>query len=261
LCEGPTFILLDNLNRTLDSGALASALTSRTWKDRVLGVSKTVSVPNTAVWLASGNNTRISRELIRRTIWSRLDARVDAPWERTGFRHPNIATWTKANRGRLVGAVLTLCQAWRAAGCPAGSETLGMFESWAEVMGGILQVAGVPGLMGNAQEFRASHADKVSEWRAFTTTWWQKHGAAEVGVDQLYDLAHSEKLLDSVLGDKGERSQRTKLGQALSKAADRVYGDLRLERAEADHRGRQQYRLRRIATASPVGEEEQEWSA
>jgi hypothetical protein len=90
LAEGPTFILLDNLSRVLDSASLASALTCRVWKDRVLGVSKTAVLPNVAVWLASGNNSRLSRELIRRTILTRLDAKTDVPWERTGFRHPNL---------------------------------------------------------------------------------------------------------------------------------------------------------------------------
>jgi hypothetical protein len=136
-----------------------------------------------------------------------------------------------------------------------------MFESWAEVVGGILQVAGVPGLLANARDFRAGHADKVSEWRAFTASWWQEHGEADVGVERLFALALREKLLDSVLGDKGERSQRTRLGQALSKAVDRVYGELRVERGEADHCGRQQYRLRRVAAPQAAGGEEREWSA
>src|SRR5262249_32643245 len=156
LAEGATFILLDNLSRTLDSGALASALTTRTWKDRILGVSKMAALPNTAVWLASGNNTVLSRELIRRTLWCRLDARVDVPSEREGFRHPHLVRWAKQHRGELVWGALTLCQAWVAAGRPAGEQTLGMFESWAEVLGGILQVAGVPGLLANAREFRAA---------------------------------------------------------------------------------------------------------
>src|SRR5262249_3942380 len=72
LAEGPVIVLLDNLSRVLDCGALASALTSRVWKDRILGVSKTARVPNTCIWMASGNNTRLSRELIRRTLWCRI---------------------------------------------------------------------------------------------------------------------------------------------------------------------------------------------
>jgi hypothetical protein len=246
LAEGPTFILLDNLKRTLDSGAVASVLTSTVWKDRILGYSKTARLPNIAVWLASGNNTRLSRELIRRTLLSRVDARVDAPWERTEFRHPNLIAWTKENRGRLIGAVLTLCQAWVAAGRPAGKQTLGMFESWAQVIGGILDVAGVPGLLANAREFRATRVDQVSEWRAFIEAWWHQYGINPVGVAGLFALATDQKLLDSVLGDKGERSQRTKLGFALAAAVDRVFGDYRVEQGGEDHSKRQQYRLRAV---------------
>src|SRR6516164_6851097 len=97
--------------------------------------------------MASGNNTRFSRELIRRTVFCRLDAKVDAPWERTGYRHPNLLKWAKENRGQLVWAALTLARAWIAAGRPAGTEVLGMFEAWTDVIGGILGVAGVPGLL------------------------------------------------------------------------------------------------------------------
>jgi hypothetical protein len=255
LAEAPTFILLDNLNRVLDAGALASALTTRVWRDRLLGISKTAILPNTSIWLASGNNTQMSREMIRRTVWCRLDAKVDAPWERQGFRHPNLINWAKSQRGPLVGAALTLVQAWIAAGQPRGTQMLGMFESWAETVGGILGVAGVNGLLSNPREFRAKHADKVSEWRAFVTCWWQEYGEQSVGVEELFRLVTQQALLDSVLGDRGEKSQRTRLGLALGKASDRVFGEYCLDRAGEDHKGRQQYRLRPLQAEQPHGRE------
>ena len=52
-----------------------------------------------------------------------------------------------------------------------------------------------------------------------------------------------QKLLDTVLGDKGERSQRTRLGKAMGKVADRVFGNRRVERAGTDHSDRQMYQL------------------
>jgi hypothetical protein len=56
-----------------------------------------------------------------------------------------------------------------------------------------------------------------------------------------------------------ERSQRTRMGKAMSKAADRVYGDYRIERGQEDYKGRQQYRLRLLsAQAGPRQEEEQQ---
>jgi hypothetical protein len=42
-----------------------------------------------------------------------------------------------------------------------------MFESWVETIGGILDVAGVTGLLANAGEFRPNRADQVAEWRTF----------------------------------------------------------------------------------------------
>lgn len=254
LIEGPTIILLDNLNRLLDSGALASVLTARVWKDRVLGVSKTVRLPNLALWLASGNNTRLSRELIRRTVWCRLDSRTDAPWERTGFRHKNLFTWVKAHRGDLVWAALVLCQAWLAEGRPSGTQTLGMFESWAETMGGILQVVGVPGLLANATTFRKQSADSAGEWLAFVSAWWERFREQPVGVKELFQLAIEEKLLDAVLGEKGEASQRIRLGKALGKTRDRVIGEYRILGDEEDHSCRQTYRLQHSASPSAVTE-------
>jgi hypothetical protein len=113
LTEAPPYILLDNLNRVLDSAALASLLTTRLWRDRRLGSNtRTVILPNTAVWLASGNNLRLSRELMRRAVWCRLDANVDCPWRRTGFRHPHLLRWAQDHRRDLVWASLVLCRAW-----------------------------------------------------------------------------------------------------------------------------------------------------
>jgi hypothetical protein len=39
--------------------------------------------------------------------------------------------------------------AWMAAGRPRGPQTLGSFESWAAIIGGVLDVAGVRGFLEN----------------------------------------------------------------------------------------------------------------
>ena len=243
MAEGSTFVLLDNLSRVLDSAALASVITLTVWTDRLLGFTKIATFPVNIIWLATGNNCKLSREMVRRTVWCRLDSKLESPWEGRAFRHPALVQWTKANRNELVHAALTLCQAWIAAGRPRGKASLGMFESWAETMGGILDVAGVKGFLENAKEFRATATDLVHEWRSFLMAWWGRHGNAEVGVIQLYELANEESLLDRVLGDKNETSQRIKLGIALGKMRDRVISGFRIETADEDRSGRQHYRL------------------
>jgi hypothetical protein len=243
MAEGKMFVLLDNLSRILDSAPLASVITQRTWSDRLLGVSKLGSFPVNTIWLATGNNSKLSREMIRRTIWCRLDAKMESPWEGRKFRHKNIAQWAKRHRGELLGAALTLCQAWIAAGRPAGSKSLGMFESWAETIGGIMEVAGVSGFMENAQVFRANATDQADEWRSFMMAWWERFGCESVGVAQLYELAIEKSLLDRTLGDKSPQSQRIRLGFALGKMTDRVVSGFRVEKVAANHSGCQQFRL------------------
>jgi hypothetical protein len=128
-----------------------------------------------------------------------------------------------------------------------------MFEGWAQTMGGILQVVGVPGLLANAKKFRQEAADRAGEWRAFVAAWWVEVGDREVGVKDLYDLVTREKLLDTVLGDKGEGSQRIRLGLALAKARDRVIGEYRIRAGEEDHSHRQVYRLELAAARKQSG--------
>ena len=60
--------------------------------------------------------------------------------------------WVRANRGRLVAACLTLGQAWIAAGRPRGRRSIGSYEAWAQVLGGVLEVAGIEGFLGNLDE-------------------------------------------------------------------------------------------------------------
>src|SRR5262249_52208889 len=154
LRTAPSVLFLDNIKRRLESAALASAITSYpNWEDRILGVSEIARVPVRCVWIMTGNNPGLSSEITRRTVRIRLDARVDRPWLREGFRHADIRGWAVSNRSRLVWAALTLVQAWIAAGRPEGSRTLGMFERWAKVMGGILGVVGIPGFLGNLADF------------------------------------------------------------------------------------------------------------
>ena len=77
-------------------------LTSVRWTDRKLGQSAMASVPNNALWLMTANNPNLHLELTRRCIRLRIDPRVDRPWKRTSFKHPEITTWATENRSALV---------------------------------------------------------------------------------------------------------------------------------------------------------------
>ena len=100
---------------------------------------------------------------------------------------------------------------------------LGMFESWSRVMGGILQVAGVPGFLSNLSDFYESTDTEGEMVRSFLAAWWEQYQDKELGVADLYRLCSGEdgRILD--LGDGTERSQKTRLGKLLGDLRDRHY--------------------------------------
>jgi len=217
-------VLIDNLRRRLDSANLATALTATYWEDRQLGTSDNLRLPVRAVWVATGNNPALSSEITRRTVRIRLDAKRDRPWLRAGFRHPDLGPWVGHERPALVGACLTLGRAWLTAGrpVPAGLTALGSFEEWSRVLGGILEVAGVPGFLGNLAEFYEQTDTEGAAVRGFLRAWWEAHAGVAVKASDLFTIADApDSGLD--LGDKGEQSRKIRLGNRLKELRDRHY--------------------------------------
>jgi len=233
-----TVVLLDNVTRPLNSGALASALTATVWEDRILGKSENLHIPVRCVWVTTANNPTMTTEIARRCIRIRLDAKVDRPWFRDGFRQKKLRGWALTNRGELVGAALTLIQAWVCAGMPA-SETkpLGSYEQWTAIVGGILQHVGVPRFLSNLLEFYEQADIEGTMWRQLVEAWSEKFGQERVGVNDLFDLALELDVFD--FGKGGERSQKTAFGRRLSRQRDRVIGENRIIAAGKSKRASQ----------------------
>lgn len=245
LLGGPAMVLLDNIDRALDSGSLAAALTRDRWADRLLGQSTVVHLPNRAVWVATANNPRMSRELARRCCRIRLDAGVERPWLRDGFRHPDLVAWVRAERSKLVSAALTLVRGWLADGAPSGNQSLGSFSSWARVMGGLLESSGVAGFLHDADE--PVEVDPEEErWASFVAEWWEVHGEAEVGGRVLLALALETGMWVPQSGNGA--SELARFGIALSRRRDRVFGAHRVTIRRDNRRKQNVYAL------APVGQ-------
>jgi len=229
-------------------------LTTRSWTDRILGRTEMVTVPNKAMWMLTGNNPKLSRDIARRSIRSRIDPKVDRAWLRTSFKHDPLEGWAKSHRNELVRAALVLVQAWIAAGRPLSRARLGSFQAWAGVVGGVLGVAGVDGFLGNLDALYA-HADTDdAAWREFTQAWWDAHGGAEVHVSLLAELCEKHDLMAQILGDGSTRSQQIRLGRALPGARDRSFGQLQVVVGNTDRKGRTLYALKHLGEPSPPHE-------
>jgi hypothetical protein len=235
----PSIILIDNLRAKLDSSAVAAALTAPFWEDRVLGASEMTRLPIRCLWIATGNNPEFSNEMARRLVRIRLDANVEQPWQRKGFRHPDLMVWIRANRARLVAACLTLCQAWIAAGKPRGRKTIGSYENWAQVIGGVLEVARIPGFLDNLEDMMAASDSEGAGWSNFISAWWDRFGTGSVLTSDLFDVAAFCDPAPPIHGAT-ERAQKIAFGKAISRMRDRVFRigsiHVRVRKAGIEHK-------------------------
>ena len=237
---GHQYAAIGNLKRPLDSGSLAEALTTRMWEDRELGRNRSIRLPIQLIWAYTANNPVLSDELARRTIRIRLDPKTDRPFERTDFSHA-LPAWSDDHRSELVGAALTLWAAWIAAGCPSGSARMGSFEAWAEVMGGVLEVAKIPEFLGNAREFYEAADLEGQQWRVLVTSWWDAYGSDAVTASEVIELVRENDLF-TFKSDR-DRAMRTEFGMMLAKQRDRHYGEFRISDAGANRSRSATYRL------------------
>jgi hypothetical protein len=260
LLSGTSLILLDNVEGTLLAGPLAAALTAGTWSDRILGQSAMVTLPQKVTWMATGNNLSLAGDLARRCFWVRLNAGTAHPWQRTGFRHPDLLAWVSAHRGELVTALLTLSQAWYQAGQPEGvAPPLGGFEAWVRIIGGILHYVGIPAFLDNLHALYSQVDEGDSgQWTAFLSVWLATYGERPLTVaDLTEDLLLAGSALRDVLPDdlaealpardRDTGRFRRKLGHALRQRVERRFGedDLFLARGEERHRKVALWRVRR----------------
>lgn len=242
LMAGNTHLVIDNVNTELDSGSLATAWTQQVWQDRMLGSSNQVSIPIRTIWAITANNVKMSQELARRCLWIRLDANSERPWTRQGFKHDNLVAWVAEHRDNLVNAVAILVNAWLEAGRPLFmARTKGSYEAWARVVGGILQVVGIDGFLGNEDELYQNVVSKDDSLTDFFKHWITKQEKRIAdGFDGVMSAADLFKLasvsddpfanqsgeyldlLGDLLGSGNERSRKTRLGMILGEHRDKV---------------------------------------
>lgn len=173
LRSGASFIFIDNVNRKIDSGELAAALTAGKWRDRIIMSSDVVLIQMNALWVFAGNNLSFSHELMRRNVPIRLDAAVPKPAQdrsRKDFKHYPLQDWLLASRPLLVWSCHVLVQNWINTWERRTRETefgpvidvldpkwgngkLLSFDHYAGVMSGILETAGISGFLGNVEDY------------------------------------------------------------------------------------------------------------
>jgi hypothetical protein len=199
-------VLIDNVaaGAVVGFSSLDAALTATSWGDRILGFSTVATgIPLYITWYLTGNNVVLGADTSRRTLQIRLESPLERPEERTGFRHPRLLDWVRAERPRLAAAAVTILAAYCDAGRPdMGLTPWGSFEGWSDLVRQGIVWAGQSDPAETRVELRNQADRGVAALRRLLTSWEEvdPNGAGVTVADVLAMLAESPGRFDAIRG-------------------------------------------------------------
>lgn len=141
LIEGELIACIDNVEDPFSSPALCAITTQESYKDRMLGETRTQSAPTNTLFLVTGNNLIFVGDISTRVLLCKIDAGIENPEERAAFKIPNLRQHVIENRGKLVMAALTILRAYVVAGKPKQDiKPFGRFEKWDFIRSAIIWI-------------------------------------------------------------------------------------------------------------------------
>jgi hypothetical protein len=183
LIYGSPVLFLDNLNNmAFRSDLLASAITERPARVRILGRSQMVPLNATAFVVLTGNGLSVSEDLARRFIAVDFDPRIEDPEARTFTNDIRIEVTER--RTELLAALLTIWRWGRIAEGLAPGRTLGSFEQWCRWVRDPLLALGCKDPADRVSEAkeRDSRRQVIAE---LYKVWWEKHQNQPIAIRNL----------------------------------------------------------------------------
>jgi hypothetical protein len=185
LIEAQPALFLDNANgATLRSDALASVLTERPARVRLLGQTRMVPLNSTAFVAVTGNGLTVTEDLARRFMSCEVDARCEDPESRP-FR-PGFLEQIEQRRSEYLTAALTIWRWGRQNAALTRGKPLGSFEKWAEWCRDPLVTLGCRDPVDRIEALKANDPRRRRIAELFRT-WWEHHGAAPTKASDLAD--------------------------------------------------------------------------
>jgi hypothetical protein len=184
LIEGSPTLFVDNLNSiAFRSELLASAITERPARVRVLGKSLMVPLCATAFIVLTGNGLTVSEDLARRFLTIELDPGTEDP-EARPFRG-DIRAEVKARRTELLVACLTIWRWGRQADNVEPGRALGSFGQWCSWVRDPLLALGCQDPAERISESKARDGSRQAVAELFIA-WWHHHKSEPVTAKDLH---------------------------------------------------------------------------
>jgi hypothetical protein len=224
LASAPLSIAFDDVN-LLQGHALQRAITARVWVDRLLGSNKNITVPVQCVWSATGNNTTLGGDMVRRVVLIRLESQHERPEDRTDTHRSEseLRLWAIQNRAAFVSACCSLIQHGLTTDAGAG-VAFGGFDEYSSVLDRILSGVGIEGFLGNRVSAYEREDTRQTGWKVVVQEWHERWGnEPKKPKDILALIDQMEDTSGLYIDGDTERSRTTKVGNELKKRIGTVY--------------------------------------
>jgi hypothetical protein len=184
LIGGGPVLFLDNLNNTtFRSDLLASAITERPARVRLLGKSQMVPLNASAFVILTGNGLTVAEDLARRFIVVEVDPRTEDP-EARPFTN-DIRKEVCERRCDLLAALLTIWRWGRLAGDIKVGQPFGSFEQWSSWVRDPLLALGCQDPVERVSATKQRDTSRQAVVELFHE-WWERHGDRPVRISEIH---------------------------------------------------------------------------
>lgn len=185
LIEAAPVVFLDNVNGTaLRNDLLASVLTERPARVRIMGRSQMVPLNSTAFIAVTGNGLSMSEDLARRFLSCNLDAQMEDPESRPFA--PGYLDNIAKRRPELLSACLLIWRWGRQHPNLKRGRKLGSFEQWAEWVRDPLLTLGCADPVDRILEAKAADPARKRVTDLFEV-WYDRHVTSNIRTRDIHD--------------------------------------------------------------------------
>ena len=236
LASGTPSVCFDNIESNFQSSSLASVLTARSKKCRVLGSTNDSVFVNNINWMGNGININVGGDLPRRVYLTRIVTNYARPQMRTGFKIPNIKEHVSKNRYKYIRDILIIAKAYHNAGCPDPKwrdkesqkekeiPAMGSFEEWRRYIGGMMVMINKTSFLGNNETILENSETLNVEGEQLLMKINEIMGEGEFTSSDI--IKHQTHIFDEFIPPyilENEKSAPKKLGKFFSHIKGRVF--------------------------------------
>jgi len=212
----------------LNNAVFEAVITAEKYSDRILGRNEILTFDNELDFSISGNiGIGFTPDFANRARFIRLFLDIEDANSRS-FEKPNLHKWIKDNRELILSALYSLVKNWINKGKPKGSINFTSFPEWAEICGGIMEVAGYDSPCIQDKEVLSFGGDnETKDMKRLFEIGYEKHPEEWIKKFNIKRLIIDDEELFGYL-DFTKKSDQTKFGSKLTKFIGRVFSEVRL---------------------------------